>query len=247
MEGNYTAMLENRFEADYEKHRIEVINSGYPGTHTAEQLAMLKKFGLQYDPDLVILGFFAGNDFYDANPYRKRIVLNGTNFDVDRRHQMDLFGIPILARSRLIEFIKQKGRVVTELHRARKESGAADAQSPPSFSDKSFLELEYHRMSMFNRSMHAQGIFQERMVFILSSIFEIRELLKERGIPLLVAIYPDEFQVNDDLRKTIFQRYGLNAAEYDMALVQDFLKGYLDQQKIAYLDLLEPFQIQGRN
>lgn len=246
-DGNYTAMLEDRFEADYRTQRIEVINSGYPGTHTAEQLAMLKKFGLQYDPDLVILGFFVGNDFYDANPNRKRIVINGTHFDVDRRNQMDLFGIPVLARSRLIEFIRQKGRVVTELTNARQQSEAKAAENPPSFSENIYLELEYRRMSMFNRSLHTQGIFKERIVFILSSIFEMRQLLDEKNIPLLIAIYPDEFQVNDKLRQTIFQRYNLDPADYDMELVQDLLKRYLDQQHIAYLDLLKPFQTRGKS
>ena len=76
-EGNYTAMLERQLDKHYGYHRIDIVNAGYPMTHTAEQLVMLKKYGLQYHPDLVILGFFVGNDFIDGNPNRKRIVLNG--------------------------------------------------------------------------------------------------------------------------------------------------------------------------
>ena len=62
-EGNYTAILERQLENHCGYHRIDVINSGYLMTQTAEQLVMLKKYGLQYHPDLVILGFFVGNDF----------------------------------------------------------------------------------------------------------------------------------------------------------------------------------------
>ena len=55
---NYTAILEKQFEEYYGRHQVDVINAGYPMTHTAEQLEMLKKYGLQYNPDLVFLGFF---------------------------------------------------------------------------------------------------------------------------------------------------------------------------------------------
>ena len=68
-DGNYTEILERLLVEHYGEGRIEVINSGYPMTDTGEQLAMLRKFGLQYDPDLVILGFFVGNDFVDARRY----------------------------------------------------------------------------------------------------------------------------------------------------------------------------------
>ena len=85
IEGNYTALLERKFESHYGAHRVDVINAGYPMTHTGEQFAMLKKYGMQYHPDRVLVGFFTGNDFIDADPNRKRIVVNDTYFDIDRR------------------------------------------------------------------------------------------------------------------------------------------------------------------
>ena len=60
-EGNYTTVLERQLENHHGYHRVDIINAGYPMTHTGEQFAMLKKYGLQYHPDLVILGFFIGN------------------------------------------------------------------------------------------------------------------------------------------------------------------------------------------
>jgi hypothetical protein len=108
LEDNYTAILERKFESRDGAHKIDVVNTGYPGAHTAEQLVMLRKFGLQYNPDLVILGFFAGNDFFDADPNRKRIVLNKYFFDIDRRYELRLLGYPVVARSRLWLFLKNK-------------------------------------------------------------------------------------------------------------------------------------------
>ena len=45
LEGNYTALLERMFERRDGAHKIDIVNTGYPGTHTGEQLIMLKKYG----------------------------------------------------------------------------------------------------------------------------------------------------------------------------------------------------------
>jgi hypothetical protein len=87
-----------------------VINAGYPGTHTGEQLALLKKYGLQYQPDLVVLGFFVGNDFKDADLWRRRIVVGGATTDIDIREGQEttLFGQPLVPQSRLYLFLKEQ-------------------------------------------------------------------------------------------------------------------------------------------
>jgi len=46
-------VLEKQFEEYYGRHQVDVINAGYPMAHTTEQLEILKKYGLQYNPELV--------------------------------------------------------------------------------------------------------------------------------------------------------------------------------------------------
>ena len=41
---------------------VEVLNLGVGGYGTAQQLLTLEEDGLRYRPDLVVLGFFLGND-----------------------------------------------------------------------------------------------------------------------------------------------------------------------------------------
>lgn len=109
-EGNYTALLEGMFAAEFGPGRVEVIAAGYSQTHTAEQLALLRKFGLRYNPDLVVLGFYAGNDFFDAHPQRKRIVLGAATTDIylDRDFYTTFLGRPVVWQSRLWLFLRQK-------------------------------------------------------------------------------------------------------------------------------------------
>jgi hypothetical protein len=87
-EGNYATLLERMLEEHYGQHQIDVINVGYPMTHTGEQLAMLKKYALEYNPDLVILGFSAGNDFFEADPNRKKLVVDDVYVDIDKRSEL---------------------------------------------------------------------------------------------------------------------------------------------------------------
>src|SRR5437870_1406674 len=134
LEGNYTALLKRMFERRDGSHKVDVINTGYPGTHTGEQLVMLKKYGLQYNPDLVILGFFAGNDFFDADSNRKRIVVNSCFVDIDKHHEHRVFGYPIIFHSRLLVFLKQKYELSREAKQAKKEAqewAAANGQPVP--------------------------------------------------------------------------------------------------------------------
>jgi hypothetical protein len=93
LNNNYTNLLENLFERLDGSHKIDVVNT---------------KFGLQYNPDLVILGFFAGNDFIEADPNRKRIVVNKYFLDIDKHNEHRLLGYPIVAQSRLLFFLRRK-------------------------------------------------------------------------------------------------------------------------------------------
>src|SRR5258708_19337558 len=103
-------------------HKTDIINAGYPMTHTGEELAMLKKYGLQYNPDMVVLGFFMGNDFVDADPDRKRIVVNGIYMDISPRTELSLLAYPIIPQSRLLLLMDQKYRGYREATKAARDN-----------------------------------------------------------------------------------------------------------------------------
>ncbi|MCL4303774.1 MAG: hypothetical protein KJ077_49280 [Anaerolineae bacterium] len=111
LEGNYASLLERKFEVEFGDPRVEIINAGYHATHTGEQLVALKKFGLQYNPDLVVLGFFVGNDFFDAVPWRRRINVGGSQVDIDTRKETEITFLGQLVvplQSRLYLFLRDQ-------------------------------------------------------------------------------------------------------------------------------------------
>ena len=246
LKANYTVLLEQMFEARDKSRKIEVVNTGYPSTHTGEQLLMLKKFGLQYNPDLVILGFFAGNDFLDADPNRKRIVVNGCFVDIDRHHEHRLFGYPIIFQSRLLLFLTQKYENYTISKQARKEAeewAAANGQPVPAknLPAQTFYNNQKLMLEFFNEKTSVTR-FGRNVDYIFQSISEMNDLLKARNIKFMVAIYPDVTQVSPPLFDTLVTKFGLNREDYDLNRAQDQLRTFLISKQIPYLDLLEPFR-----
>lgn len=61
----YPAVLEKLLQDRYPHIDLEVLNAGVSGYGTDEELEFLKKIGSQLKPNLVIVQFFAGNDFDD--------------------------------------------------------------------------------------------------------------------------------------------------------------------------------------
>jgi SGNH hydrolase-like domain, acetyltransferase AlgX len=247
-EGNYTAMLERQLEHHYSYHRIDIVNAGYPMTHTAEQLAMLKKYGLQYHPDLVILGFFVGNDFIDGNPNRKRIVVNDLYIDIDKRREHLILGYPIVFQSRLLLYVKQKYKVFNELRKAAatEPRQQLSQEQRGTFAEGTFLDLERALLEFFNINSSRKGRFQKNINYILQSIADMDALLKSRNIKFIVAIYPDVFQINQTLLKVIVERFRLHMEDYDPDLAQNILKSFLQSKNISYIDLTDRFRSEGR-
>lgn len=275
---NYTAILERKFEEKLGDDRVEIINVSYPMTHTGEQLAMLQKYGLQYKPDLVLLGFFAGNDFVDAEPFRKRIVVNDTFVDIDKRSEVVLFGYPLIFKSRLFLFLKQKIRLLNEFAFRKAENPeeieeevkvskasffslsflvpsliglqVAHDRIPPRppdsndflFNETTYLSVEFDRLNFCGKKVNEDGFFDDSIQYILESITQMKDLLDQKNIQFLVAIYPDEFQVNEDLLEKIYNRYNVTSADFEICLPQRLLKERLDQLDVPWIDFTEEFR-----
>jgi hypothetical protein len=263
LQGNYTALLQRRFDEWYGARRVEIINAGYPMTHPAEQLPILRRYGLQYHPDLVVLGFFAGNDFFDGSPHRKRIVVNDTFVDIDPADELVVFGRPIVFQSRFLLFVRQKwtafvatggaGSLVgVLLHPFRvREAPAAETagvESPaptpaPAFSEPVFLDIERSRLDFFNvKTGRGGGHYREAIDYILGAVTAMRDLLVENKIGFAVAIYPDQVQVENELFETIVKRYRLRAYRYQRDMAERILGAHLESLGVPFIAFLDRFR-----
>lgn len=276
-QGNYTNLLEEKFAQYYGDNRVEVINAGYPGTHTGEQLALLKKYAIQYNPDLVILGFFAGNDVKDADPKRKRIIVNDLYVDIKRNEELIIFGYPIIKQSRLWLFIQQKWKIWHSYQQAQKDlkksfwqnknylisssnlvnlsqlSNVSTVnpvnqenleQSPGILSETEFLREERDRLKFCDRQKLLAGKREKNFNYIETSIREMQTFLSAKNIKFMVALYPDEYQINRQLLQEILNKYNLPPDNWEITCQQNRVIRYLQSQQISYIDLLPIFQME---
>ena len=246
MNRNYTALLEQNLNTARLGRTVEVINASLPMSHTGHQLVLLEKYGLQFEPHLVVLGFFAGNDFLDADPSRKRIVVNDTYVDIKRKREWAVFGYPIVPRSRLVAFVKQKYKLLREGPRFESSDEDAESSAQGSFSEETYLALEHARLEFCNLRAHGQGRYAANIRYVFDSLRTMRDKLRARGVPLVVAIFPDEFQVDDHLADAVFSRFKLDRNDYDLTLMQKLLRQFLESENIPYVDMLERFRQAAR-
>jgi hypothetical protein len=201
-------------------------------THTGEQLALLKQTLPLLDPDLVVLAFFAGNDFVDAKRFRKRIIANDALIDIDSRHEMRLFGRPILFRSRAWTLVRQEVRKRTDV--VRTDEGTL---TPEARERIARIWLEF-----FHRNTRDGSRFSDEIAFVREQIGEMREYLERRGVAFAIVILPDEIQVDDRLLARVLHQYGLSRANYIMDLAQTIVQRIAHENGIQCLDLLRGFR-----
>jgi hypothetical protein len=108
-------------------------------------------------------------------------------------------------------------------------------------SEETFLALERAKLEFFNIGPSRNQRFQRNVNYILRSIDEIDALLKLRNAKFIVAIYPDEFQIDKPLFDKIVDKFKLPQKDYDLRLGQKILKDFLESKSINYIDMYERF------
>ena len=260
-DGNYVGVLERLLASAFPGRPIEVINAGYPQTHTAQQLAVLRKFGMQYEPDLVVLGFFVGNDFFDSDPDRFRIVVGGMTTDIRPRDEFYrvAFGQPLVWRSRLFLFFQERWnefrrvdaserkqlttparvehvRGITPSARERSRAAAPIAEA---YLDWLQRRIEFARSSQVPRFRRHEG-------YVYESLLAMRDLLAENGIDFVVAAYPDAVQIDPKLQGAVAKRTGVDRSAYEWTRAQRLLGNFCAEHDIEYHDFLPAFREASR-
>lgn len=261
--GNYTAILEQNLAEEWGPGKIEVISAGYSQTHTGEQLRLLKKFGLQYQPDLLILGFFAGNDFYDADPKRRRIVVGGATTDIFAGKDLflNLGGNPLVLKSRLFLYLEEIWRAYQ--HRQQLKAGQALSArrwepryaGVPPLGTAPGAAPEAHALpvmsSEYLKSIRLRGQFfspdhfseyEPNVLHVFESLREMNQLLRSRGIDFVVAAYPDEVQVSPEIRAHFLEVTGIDASHWEWLRPQNLLEEFCAKEGITFWDLTDTFR-----
>jgi hypothetical protein len=238
---NYHNFLEAELLEKGEK-RVHIINAGMEGIGPGYYWHFLKKYGDAIQPNLVIVGVFVGNDLEELD---FRYVTLGR---IGIKDYLDP-GEKILRFCRFSDWWLYQ--VIRKNLILRQEAKSRDyevknhlVKQDATFSDTSFYDIQRSRMWIFQKQNQGRlsKIFNQSSEVFLN----LKAWCQARNVGLLIAIFPDQFQVDDELRNNIVERYGLAPAALDISFPDQLLVQFCKKHDMHCLDMLADFQKHSR-
>ena len=215
-EYNYLTLLESHLQrAGY---NIEVLNMGIGAMGPKEYLSLFVSEGLNLKPDMLLLSFFVGNDFFDClNSGRKWHSYSYTTSFI-------YYMITI--------WYKYEGVIVN--------SGEDYCDDCPSFDKKTYREIEGERSFVF---IVKNELFAKSLDSALYYLSSINDICKKEHIEFVVVIIPDELQIDHILQNEVIDTYyqKLNKSEWNITLPNTMLSDRLQKLGVKSIDLYSSF------
>jgi hypothetical protein len=201
----------------------DVLNSGCPTWGMVQQLRYLEREGLGFQPDLVLLAMFLGNDIVDNAGEPLYTALDGFTVParwVERSSWLRLRLASWLHRLALVRWMRfrlaaagdQPLRFLELFYRKEllEQNAKADA-----------LRLDQHRRQPREAKLLEAGW---RRTF--EALERMQEWTKDRGIDFAVLLIPDDLQLNPAWHQMLEQQ-GLKLEQFDFGQVNARLRGFL--------------------
>ena len=198
-------------------HANEVVNLSEWGLELRDELELFRRFGVEFEPDLVVHSFFVGNDF---DLPTQELAFFGT---------MPMRYTPGLRPIRPRWFLHR--RWLERCWRVRRDQKAAPDAG---FSDAGFLAIERKRLQKWSSQSHLEGVWPQVRQYLEA----IRTEALRAGARYAIVIQPDQYQVDKRLRDRLATTSGIDEREVDMTLPQILLTEYCESESIPCLDLL---------
>ena len=207
---NFLTILDDLLD---ERSPTDVYNFAVPAIGPTDQLYLYRTQVREFEPDLVLLCFFIGND-------------------IEYREERSIFSVDSLYLPTLI-------RRLFSIRRYGLDLPLTD-ENQPTFSVEDFFRIELGRMQLAVRPLRSPAFsaIQKTYTYTFDVLARMHD---EIGSKLHVALIPDEYQVNDRLF-TAVAAYSKAPRLFDRDAPNRRIKRFLENNEIAYLDLLEPIR-----
>lgn len=219
----YPKVLERRLQSKYGPH-IEVVNAGTGGWEPIQYALYFEHYGYQFEPDLILIGFFVGNDTFDAQTSADQLYTAILGHIVSREAAARRFIKPkvfLYDHSHLARLLMNRGPVASAtFHRKQCDD----------FTEQ-YLAIQRVRMPNHLRYSSEQ---REKAQNALNQISRIRGAAG--AVPIIVALLPDENQVNAALQARIVDPKDIS--RYDFSMPQSMLKEMFRGIGLPTIDVL---------
>jgi hypothetical protein len=237
---NYNNILQQEF-IESGKDEIEIVNAGMEAMGPGYYWHILNKYGDLFKPDLVLIGFFVGNDFKEADfsVYIGNFISEPK--DLYKRYS----GYDQFRHWRLYRLLKNKYTRYRESQLREEETKRHPAQAVGTFSQDTFLEVEKKRSWMFDKNN--RELLNQQWRECSEIVLKMKYWCDRRKIKLVIAILPEQFQVDQTLREAVLTKYKHIAEEnLDLSYPDNLIVNFCRTHDIYCLDMLGQFQEQGK-
>lgn len=216
-EYNYLTLLEEQLKVFNSPH-IQVYNMGITGMAPIDYYSMVVNEVLKYQPDLILLSFFIGNDFLENKQvyqkfgkkwYTSSYVASFLNFIINLGSKYD-------------------GKVHNPAQMQYQD------HIPP-FSDQVYLDIEKERSYIFETP--PSKTFKKDFEDAFSYLIKIKQICQSRNIRFVVVLIPDEMQVNPSLQAKLLPYIQKGPQQMDFNLPNQLLSENFRKHRINYIDL----------
>lgn len=239
--------------------RIETVNLGGPGSDPARELKVYTARGIEYEHDLVLVGFYIGNDIVTRRPSPKR---SPPDWGFDEDGVFRLIGTQRSAEE--VEQIRQR--------RAAKFAAKAERSTREELeywltrrlqvltllgNRRDYLSERLKGSALYTRVRRALGKGTRKDFPLLeyceeedgedvaygwrlaeATLAKFQEFTEEAGARFYLMFIPDMYQTWPDYYATTARRYGYDPDLYDLEKPNRVLAEICEKLGIPYLDLL---------
>ena len=222
---SYPSVIAEHLRDQLHTGAIEVINAGFAACYYPDTYYLyLKEIGLGLDPDLILIGFFIGNDFDHEGAYENhwvRVDGNGFPLKIECAHSVVENGYLLAKQKRR----RYRLPVLRNSHLAQALARALTSfrPEPPMY----FNHWIYRKNYLERTNTIVQKI--QRLLVGIS------DLARGRQIPLVVVMIPAREQIYP--AQYPFEDYAY-MKDCDLEKPQRIFARFFKQEGIEYLDLL---------
>jgi len=212
--------LSSHFDESLRWTNADVVKVGVGGWGPANQLAFLKNEGDRYDPDVVVLCFFTGNDYADSlDPYQFAEyegvrILRTSKLNITWKRRMHLWGRKHLFTYGLVADI---GKWIIK---GRKDPNPEDVYF-----------LNNCRVTQSERRTH-----EENTTFTI--VNEFKRYCAEKKYSFYVLILPSRIEFDENWAREIMKKYKIKNSEIDLDLPTRKIRDYCEKNSIIHFEFL---------
>ncbi|MBC8500294.1 MAG: hypothetical protein ISS25_02670 [Nanoarchaeota archaeon] len=221
LENTYPRLLEkmlNEYNLDY-----EVINLGVSGYGTDQELLMLKKEGLKYNPDIVVLGFYMENDIPDNS---KKI------FEVTEGELVENKKIGFKANKLLFKILSSVAGRSATYNMFTKYGGS---MTHILIISGIYSHIPYYGWKIFeDLELKYLDDDVEKTKILLK---EFQQVCEENNISLYILLIPSILEINNDIQTHNFTK----PKDLNFEQIKNEIITFLEENNIRYIDLYRIF------